>query len=98
MVAHGSEASSFSASINICSSASIYLQLQHQLQNVVTLLPPPSLPPPQFVHDDINLTGLEEPVDDDLEPFTDLQLDSHGASCAASHADPPAIATAATLQ
>ena len=50
----------------------------------------------QSVHDDINLPGLEELVDDDLEPFTDPQLDNRGASCAASRAASRAVSLAAS--
>src|SRR5215469_9408153 len=65
----------------------------------------------QFVHDDINLPGPQEPTDDDslgleelLAPFANLQLDSRGtssraiaraASCAASCAASPAACPAA---
>jgi len=51
----------------------------------------------QFVHDDINLPGLEELEDDDLEPFTHLQFDAPCAAFpAASPAAPPAAAPAPT--
>ena len=50
----------------------------------------------QFVHDDINLPGLGELVDDGLEPFGDFQLDTGGASCAASPAAATAAATSTT--
>jgi len=43
----------------------------------------------------INLPRLEELVDDYLEPFTDLQLDSRGVSCAASCAASPVASPAA---
>ena len=49
-----------------------------------------------FVHDGVNLPGLGELVDDDLEPFGDLQLDTGGASCAASPAAATAAATSTT--
>jgi len=53
----------------------------------------------QFVHDDINLPGLEELVDDDLAPFTDIQFDSsstfRAASRAASRTASPAASPAA---